>query len=304
MDATTSNRLARGLFAASQGINQMVQLRMAQAQQMFKERVFEMQQKVAQQDHQDTLDLKRQSLQAQIDARKQASADRADRLAWQKQETANSQAMREQSIQNAMEASKERLAMMQSNLELRKQMALEHKDEVGSQGLKNQFSQLDAAQRRLDSLVRQQQSLSEQYSSAAKNFDKAGMARLAPQLQSLQDSISAYSQGLDKMGAAIGQKTGLTMPTTQVPQAARPKEGGQYIKLRDGTFLPYDPKNVPEGLNPHPVPIGTPRSAIQPGGIYTFTQPGLNQPNGAVSPLPPPSQDGATPQQFFPPSSE
>lgn len=304
MDATTSNRLARGLLAASQGVNQMIQMRMQLADRMFKEKLANMQMQQHEEDRKDTMDLKRQSLQAQIDSRKQAAQDREDRLAWQKQSTADSQAMRQQSITNAMEASKERLAMMQSDLDMKKQLALERKDQLGADGLKNQFAQLTAAQHRLDNLVSQQKSLSEQYAAAGKNLDTATMAKIGPQLQSMQESISQYSQGLDAMGAAIGQKTGLKMPTTQLPKAAPVKEGGQYIKLRDGTYAPYDPNNIPEGLNPHKVPIGTPRSAIQPGGIYTYTNPGTHLPNGAVvtdqsqqsQPAPP-----QPPQPFQPP---
>lgn len=281
MDATTSNRIARGLFAASQGVNQMIQIRMQMADKLFKEKLENMQIQLHEQDRQDTQAYRQANLARQDKAE---NAREAEAAAKQKTADANSASL----IQNRaadLKLNQARLGIAMQDLEVsREKLARsisDHADKMSSDKLKEATAALTALNARIKNL--QTQAATAQRATQQNGGNQEGDIAKA---KTLYDSTMASIQQLNTQADAytdhINQLTGVQAPTATKPL---PKIGGKYIKLSNGSYVPYDPNNVPEGLNPRMAPIGTPRNQLQTGDVYTFEKPGMQMPNGAVTPM-------------------
>lgn len=290
MDATTSNRIARGLFAASQGVNQMIQIRMQMADKLFKEKLETMQIQMHEQDRRDTQAYRQANLARQDKAE---NAREAEAAAKQKTADANSASMIQDRAAN-LKVSQARLGIAMRDLEVSKEKLArsisDHADKMSSDKLKEATGALDALNARIKNL--QTQAATAQKATQQIGGDPGDIAKA----KTLYDSTMASIQQLNTQAGAytdhINQLTGVQAPTATKPL---PKIGGKYIKLSNGSYVPYDPNNVPEGLNPRMAPIGAPRNQLQTGDVYTFEKPGMNLPNGAVTPMGPQTPDMSQP---------
>lgn len=281
MDATTSNRISRGLLAASQGINNMVQLRIQMADKLFKERLAQMQMAQHAQDRADTQSYRQQNLARQDKAE---NAREAEAAARQKTADANSASLIQDRAAN-MKVSEARLGIAMQDLEVSKQKLAQsisdHADKMSSDKLKEATGALSALNERIKNL--QAQAATAQKAAQQLGGNPADISKAKTLYDSTMSSIQQLNQQAGIYTDHINQLSGIQgTPTAPKPL---PKIGGKYIKLSDGSYAPYDPNNVPEGLNPKMAPIGTPRTQLQPGDVYTFDKPGMQMPNGSVSPI-------------------
>lgn len=280
MDATTSNRISRGLFAAAQGVNQMINIRMQMADKLFKEKLQTMQMQQHAQDRADTQAYRQANLDRQDKAE---NARESEAQARQKTADANSASLIQDRAAN-MKVSQARLGIAMQDLEVSKQKLArsisDHADKMSSDKLKEATSALDALNTRIKNL--QTQASTAQKAQQQLWSNPADIAKA----KTLYDSTMSNIQQLNTQAAAytdhINQLTGVQAPAATKPL---PKIGGKYIKLSNGSYVPYDPNNVPEGLNPKMAPIGTPRDQLQAGDVYTFSKPGMNMPSGSVTPF-------------------
>lgn len=281
MDATTSNRLSRGLFAASQGINQMLQLRMQMADKMFREKLATMQMQMHEQDRQDTNAYRQQEANRQDRAE---AARETEAAAAQKSRDANYASMA-QSRAVDMKYKSADLGIKLQDLDLSRQKLAQaiqdHGETMSSDKLKEATGALNAMNARIKNL--QAQAATAQKAMSQIGGNPGDIAKAKTLYDSITDNIQQLNEQADAYTQHINSLTGMKPPT----QSAKPlpKLGGKYIKLSNGSYAPYDPNNVPEGLNPKMVPIGTPRTSLQPGDVYTFDKPGLQMPNGSVAPF-------------------
>src|SRR5574337_868068 len=281
MDATTSNRISRGLFAASQGVNQMINIRMQMADKLFKEKLQTMQMQQHAQDRADTQSYRQANLARQDKAE---NARESEAAARQKTSEANSASMIQERADNQRDRQAQ-LAIAMQNLGYTKQrleLAIsEHADKMSSTELDKATKSFQALSSHVKNLQAQANNYLK-YASPIYNTDAASRAKS----QTLYDSTMANINDLNQRAMAyvdtIGKLSGVQTPSGTKPL---PKLGGKYIKLSNGSYAPYDPNNVPEGLNPKMAPIGTPRDQLQTGDVYTFDKPGIHMPSGAVVPM-------------------
>lgn len=280
MDATTSNRISRGLFAASQGVNQMINIRMQMADKLFKEKLQTMQMQQHAQDRADTQSYRQANLARQDRAE---NARESEAAARQKTADANSASMIQDRAAQ-MKVSQARLGIAMQDLEVSKEKLArsisDHADKMSSDKLKEATGALNALNARIKNL--QEQAATAQKATQQIGGNPGDIAKA----KTLYDSTMANIQQLNAQAGAytdhINSLTGIQTPSGTKPL---PKLGGKYIKLSNGSYAPYDPNNVPEGLNPKMAPIGTPRDQLQTGDVYTFDKPGIHMPSGAVVPM-------------------
>lgn len=293
MDATTSNRLSRGLFAASQGINQMVQVRIQMADKLFRERLAQMQMAQHEQDRKDTQTYRQQTLGQKAAAE---TARETEAAAAQKTRDASAASLIQDRAAN-LKVSQAKLGIAMQDLEVSKQKLAHsitaHADQMTSDKLKEATGALNALNTRIKNL--QTQAGVAQKASQALTGNPADIAKA----KTLYESTMSNIQQLNQQAAAYTDHINSLTGVQPAPAASKPlpKLGSKYIKLPDGSYAPYDPNNVPEGLNPKMAPIGTPRNQLQPGDVYTFDKPGLQMPNGSVAPIgqQPPQDDTLQP---------
>lgn len=288
MDATTSNRLSRGLLAASQGVNQMIQIRMQMADKLYREQLVKMQMQQHAQDRADTQSYRTQTLTQKDTAERAREAEAAAR---QKTTDANSASLI-QSRAADLKVSQARLGVEMQGLEVTKQKLAQsitaHADQMSADKLKEVTGALGALNARIKNL--QEQAATAQKATQNYGGDPASIAKA----KTLYDSTMGNIQQLNQQAAAytdhINSLTGVQ------PPAATPKPkipiGAKMMKTPAGGFMRAENVQLPPGVTGKEVPQGTPLNQMEPYDYFSTGAPGAIPMPSAAQQTPPPPASG------------
>lgn len=273
MDATTSNRISRGLFAAAQGVGTMLKIRMQQANLSFRERIAMLQAEQKGMDRQQKADQFQQTY-AQRD--RAEAAREAEAKAAQKTRDASAQSLMQERGET-MKYQQARLGMAMQQLELSKQKLAEaiqqHGDKMTSDKLKEATGALTALNQRIRNLQDQANGL--QKSTTAYGASPQVTAKAQQQYDATMQSIQSLDQNAQQYTDRINTLSGVQPPVA--PKKAPPKIGSKMMKLPTGSFTTLDSASLPQGVTPKEVPQGTPLNEMQPYDYFTVGAPGAIQ---------------------------
>lgn len=289
MDATTSNRLSRGLFAASEGVNTLLQIRMTEASERYKERLQMLQMAQHEQDRQDTQSYRQQNLARQDKAE---NAREAEAAARQKTADANSASMIQDRAAN-LKLSQAHLGIAMQDLEVSKQRLAqtisEHADKMSSDKLKEATGALGALNERIKNL--QAQAAAAQKATQNYGGDPADIAKAKTLYDATMGSIQQLNQQAGAYTDQINTLSGIKPPAT--PPKPKVPIGSKMMKTPAGGFMRAENVQLPPGITGNEVPQGTPFNQMKPYDYFSVGAPGAMPMQGATPqpPVPPASGD-------------
>lgn len=271
MDATQSNRLARGLFAAAQGLSQDVQLRITMAQQAFQEHLAAVQQ----QDRRDAM-LGAQADRAQAEKdRQQAEQDRAyDRQATLAQRQSEAQWRHE----DAQQREQDRMDIASQERATRLQIAADARDRVLERAKELGFGKTTAAIKAINAAGTAMAAEQRKYDAFSKEFaklsaDPAPSAEDQQRMAQLRSQMRVSQQNLDTLTTQVRNVTQSTLAqfpggAVATPKAAAPGKSPAQVSSDEfnaqsrvyfnGKWYLPDSPSLPKGMKVTRLPAGSP----------------------------------------------